>query len=90
MNSFTASSIFSSVYGWPALGANSPYVQYIRNVVDRIASAAVPGAFLVDLIPCMKYIPKYVASWKREGLAWHQETGEVLEGFYEAVADELV
>ncbi|KAI0700086.1 cytochrome P450 [Cytidiella melzeri] len=86
---FTASSILSSMYGWPTFGSEGPIIQRLHSHTARIASAVVPGAFLVDLIPIMKYIPTWMAKWKRDGLAWHQEETEMFEGFNAGVAEKM-
>ena len=62
----------------------------MQDVVTRILSAAVPGAFLVDFFPIMKYIPSWMARWKREGLAWHEEQSNVFEDLYSNSAAKFV
>ena len=62
----------------------------MQDVVTRILSAGVPGAFLVDFFPIMKYIPSWMARWKREGLAWHEEQSKVFEDLYSNSAAKFV
>ena len=78
-----ASAIFSTVYGWPALDPekNALDIQHISGFAHRIAEAGLPGAFLVDVFPAMKYLPAWMAKWKREGIRWHDEMTKILSDF---------
>ncbi|KAF9557275.1 cytochrome P450 [Agrocybe pediades] len=78
----TAGSILSAVYGWkPISSKDEPLIKRIHAHTARIAAAVVPGAFLVDIIPILKYAPTWMAKWKREGLEWHQQETDMFEGF---------
>ncbi|KAI0793004.1 cytochrome P450 [Irpex lacteus] len=85
LEAFAASSIFSSVYGWPALEPGSPHIHRIKNMVTRITSVGTPGASLVDFFPALKCVPTWMAKWKHEALAWHEAETEVFKGFNAAV-----
>ena len=87
---YTASAILSSVYGWPTFGSEGAIIKRLHAHTARIASAVVPGAFLVDFFPFMKYFPDWIAKWKRDGLAWHKAETEMFEGFNAGVAQKLV
>lgn len=78
------------MYGWPALQSESPHVEHIRNIVNHVASAAVPGAFLVEVIPLMRYIPSCLARWKREGLVWHEKTAALFANYYQDAGKQFV
>ncbi|KAI0792996.1 cytochrome P450 [Irpex lacteus] len=86
---YTASAILSSVYGWPTFSTEGPIIKRLHAHTARIASAVVPGAFLVDFFPFMKYFPSWLAKWKRDGLAWHKAETEMFEGFNAGVAEKL-
>lgn len=51
----------------------------MQDFVARITTAATPGTFLVDFFPIMKYLPSWMARWKRDGLAWHEEQSKIFE-----------
>ncbi|KAF5309457.1 hypothetical protein D9619_012390 [Psilocybe cf. subviscida] len=53
------SSIMNIVYGIKIQGANDPYVVNIEESNQGIVLAANPGAFLVDVIPVLKYVPSW-------------------------------
>lgn len=62
----------------------------MQDFVARITTAAAPGAFLVDFFPIMKYLPSWIARWKREGLAWYEEQSRVFEGLSRSAATHKV
>ena len=62
----------------------------MQDFVTRITSAAAPGAFLVDFFPIMKHIPAWMARWKREGIAWHEERSRVFEAFNASAEKQIV
>jgi hypothetical protein len=68
----------------------TPIIKRLHAHTARIASAVVPGAFLVDYIPAMKFLPTWMAKWKRDGLEWHEKETEMFEGFNADVAEKVV
>ncbi|KAI0087383.1 cytochrome P450 [Irpex rosettiformis] len=86
-HSIAASSITTAVYGWPPLETESHMVQYIQDFVNVVSKTTVPGAYLVDTLPIMKYIPASIARWKREGLKWCDEQTRLFERFNEGVVE---
>ena len=87
----TATNILSAVYGWPPITpADKPIVERIHAHTARVASAVVPGRYLVDIFPAMKHLPNWLAKWKREGLAWHARESQMFEGFNQGVRERVV
>ena len=79
------------MYGWPRIGdKDKPVIQRIHAHTARIASAVVPGRFLVDIFPVMKHFPTWIAKWKRDGLAWHAAETEMFQGFNQGVSERMV
>ncbi|KAJ7146022.1 cytochrome P450 [Mycena epipterygia] len=68
-----ASTILSAVYAYPPISFEDKLVHRVENYVDRLLKAALPGNFLVDVIPAMKRLPLWMARWKREGYAWYKK-----------------
>ncbi|KAI0684340.1 cytochrome P450 [Earliella scabrosa] len=86
----TTSSILTAVYGWPRIsGKDKPVVDRIHAHTARIASAVVPGRYLVDILPIMKHLPTSIAKWKREGLQWHEAETKMFEEFNQGVSDRM-
>lgn len=86
-----ASTVLCSVYGWdPIEPKDDPIVERINSLVNRIVHAALPGTYLVEIFPLMKYLPSWMAKWKREGLEWHAKDSKMLEGLLLAVKERVV
>ncbi|KAF6741055.1 cytochrome P450 [Ephemerocybe angulata] len=52
--------VLSAAYGIEPLGEDDPYIKISEEAIHYLVEAAVPGAFLVDIIPAMRYIPKWM------------------------------
>ncbi|KAI9454042.1 cytochrome P450 [Lactarius psammicola] len=64
-----ASATMSILYDYPTLmSEHDTIIEEIDDYNKRVAYAAMPGNFLVDLFPWMMYIPERFAKWKRTGL----------------------
>ncbi|KAF8909745.1 cytochrome P450 [Gymnopilus junonius] len=91
INRACASVILSTVYGWPPLiDKDGPLVEEIHAMGAKITEGVVPGAYLVDIIPALEYLPPWAAKWKREGIKWHQHIMKVLEGFNAEVETKML
>ncbi|KAJ7251434.1 cytochrome P450 [Mycena rebaudengoi] len=60
--------IMSIAYGIDTLPSNDPYMETAEAAIDAMAQAAVPGRYLVDMIPILKYVPAWFigAGFKRQ------------------------
>ncbi|KAI0703469.1 cytochrome P450 [Cytidiella melzeri] len=79
---FAASTILSSVYGWPTKDLEPSVYEHLSTIAARIAHAALPGSFLVDLIPIYEL-------HSREGLAWHKQETQMFEEYSAGVAAKM-
>ncbi|TFK64020.1 cytochrome P450 [Pluteus cervinus] len=73
---YTASVIMATMYGHKVSTFEAdPYVKRIFASAARFAGSLAPGAFLVDIIPALKYIPSWFpgAKWKRGSAEWAKE-----------------
>ncbi|KAG6914605.1 hypothetical protein DXG01_016368 [Tephrocybe rancida] len=52
--------IMSTIYGIDVHSAEDQYISIAELAMDMISKAVIPGAYLVDLIPAMKYLPKWI------------------------------
>ncbi|KAJ7251429.1 cytochrome P450, partial [Mycena rebaudengoi] len=59
--------IMSIAYGIDTLPFNDPYMKTAEAAIDAITQAAVPGRYLVDIIPILKHVPAWFigAGFKR-------------------------
>jgi len=52
--------VLALTYGLPIRTQDDPYLALAEEAVRTVSAAAVPGAFLVDFMPFLKYIPEWV------------------------------
>ena len=38
---------------------NDPYIKIAEEAIESISELLIPGAFLVDIIPILKYVPEW-------------------------------
>ncbi|KAG1857088.1 cytochrome P450 [Suillus subluteus] len=83
---FAASVILHIVYGktTPTL-LNDPYLLQLQKMIPRVQSAMVPGAYLVDKYPILKYVPGYGRNLKE----WSQEEYNMLFGQLNQVKSQM-
>ncbi|XP_006456158.1 hypothetical protein AGABI2DRAFT_77179 [Agaricus bisporus var. bisporus H97] len=88
--SSTSSSVMKIVYGLSTELAD-PYVDNATKALDGLNEAAIPGKFLVDFFPIMKYIPSWFpgAGWKRLAHYWKGINSDVRLKPYNFVKDQM-
>jgi hypothetical protein len=64
--------IMSLSYGIDIQPKDDPYIQTSTEGVHPLMAAGVPGAFLVDTLPVLKYVPSWFpgASFKTKARHW--------------------
>ncbi|KAF8884723.1 cytochrome P450 [Gymnopilus junonius] len=64
--------IMSVAYGLEVLPKNDPYIKTAEQGVHPLVAAAVPGAFLVDILPILKYVPEWMpgAGFQKKAKEW--------------------
>ncbi|KIJ49274.1 hypothetical protein M422DRAFT_205484 [Sphaerobolus stellatus SS14] len=79
--------IMQLTYGIRTKRKDDPYLELSERVAVAINEASIPGSFLVDIFPWMKYIPEWVpgATFKRKARLWRQAAEELLEFPYKTV-----
>lgn len=63
--------IFRIGYGKPIITGNESQLRRILEVNHNLERIASPGAYLVDTIPMLNYLPEALAPFKREGKRLH-------------------
>ncbi|RXW25050.1 hypothetical protein EST38_g777 [Candolleomyces aberdarensis] len=81
LRQFAAETILSVAYGIQIQQENDPYVELAEGANHGAIIAVVPGAFLVDAIPVLKYVPAWFpgASFKRKAREWYNMTMAMVE-----------
>ncbi|THU81062.1 cytochrome P450 [Dendrothele bispora CBS 962.96] len=66
------SSILEVAYGLKPRSSGDPYIDTAEVALASLAIAATPGAFLVDVIPVLKYVPEWIpgAGFQRKAKEW--------------------
>ncbi|KAH7909753.1 cytochrome P450 [Hygrophoropsis aurantiaca] len=78
--------IFRVVYGKTTPTAlDDPYLLQLQRMIPRIQSAMIPGAYLVDKYPLLRYVPGYGRDLK----AWSEEEYSMLFGKLNWVRNEM-
>ncbi|KAF8960416.1 cytochrome P450 [Flammula alnicola] len=64
--------VISIAYGLEVKAENDPYIKTSEEGVHPLVAAAVPGAFLVDVLPFLKYVPEWVpgAGFQKKAKEW--------------------
>ncbi|THU91399.1 cytochrome P450, partial [Dendrothele bispora CBS 962.96] len=82
----TTSATMNLLYGTPIIkGENAPFAAYINGFVSRITRAAFPGAHYVELFTWMKFLPSFMAPWKKYAEDWYKRDEVVIKGLYNDV-----
>ncbi|CCM04072.1 uncharacterized protein FIBRA_06231 [Fibroporia radiculosa] len=81
-----ASSILRATYGWPQIKEEeSELITRMEAHIARLTNALISAALLIDFFPIIKYVPTWMAKWKRDALEWHKRDTRMFEGFYDGV-----
>ncbi|KAF7373048.1 Cytochrome P450 [Mycena sanguinolenta] len=73
--------IMNITYGIDIQGADDKYIRTAKEAVESISIASVPGAFLVDSIPALKYVPNWIpgAEFKHKAMEWKKVGQDLLQ-----------
>lgn len=78
-------------HGYEVKEANDHLVNLAERAVDVFSQATAPGAFLVDSVPILKYVPEWVpgAGFKRKAREWKGVFDELRERPYQFVKNQM-
>ncbi|KAG6329311.1 hypothetical protein ID866_9777 [Astraeus odoratus] len=79
-------------YGYEAQEGNDRFIDLADRCIDAFAKTTVPGAFLVDLVPILKYVPEWFpgAGFQRKAREWKLLVDELGIRPYEFVKGQMV
>ena len=80
------------VYGIAVQESDDPYISLAEDAFDGLAQAGTPGAFLVDMIPILKYVPSWFpgAGFQKKAARWREGIKEMSETPFRHVQEQLV
>ncbi|KAF7790517.1 hypothetical protein EIP86_001473 [Pleurotus ostreatoroseus] len=82
--------MLSIVYDWhPDDPRTTSVVERIYQMAHRLAYAAIPGNYLVEMFPIMLHLPDWLAGWKRDGRAWFKKDSEMFIELLKGVQDKM-
>ena len=79
-------------YGIAVQESDDPYISTAEEAFNGFAEAGIPGAFLVDLLPILKYVPSWFpgASFQKKAAHWREAINTMAEKPFRHVQDQLV
>ncbi|KAF8178464.1 cytochrome P450 [Pholiota molesta] len=86
-----AAVMMSITYGIDIEDKEDRYIAMAEKALEGVGQAASPGAFLVDLLPWLKYVPEWVpgASFKRKAREWHAAVMQMKDAPFATVVHEM-
>ncbi|KAF9445086.1 cytochrome P450 [Macrolepiota fuliginosa MF-IS2] len=84
--------VLSVAYGIDIKPKEDPYIQTAEQGVHPLVAAAVPGAFLVDMLPWLKYVPEWVpgAGFQKKAKAWGKLAMRMVDMPFEAAKKQIM
>ncbi|KZT24415.1 cytochrome P450 [Neolentinus lepideus HHB14362 ss-1] len=82
-----AATILAATYGLDVTDRNDPYVTISEKAMQGASAAFVPGAFLVNDFPILKYVPSWSpgAEFQRKAMEWKKATDAMFHKPFNAV-----
>ena len=79
-------------YGIKISGFDDPYIAYVEDAVRAVNAAGTTGAYLVDQIPALKYVPSWFpgAGFKKVGKYYTEVHRKVVELAFNHVSQQIV
>ena len=65
-------------------------LEKINGFVEQSIQYTVPGKYLVEYFTWMKYLPSWMAKWKREAEKGYRDNCDMFIGLFRDVEDRIV
>ncbi len=87
-----AATIMDIAYGIQVEKRTDEYISVAENALEGLSAAAVPGAFMVDQIPFLKYVPSWFpgARFQERAAYWKSLSEIMVNKPFNAVKDAFV
>ena len=71
---------------------NDPYIKIAEEGVGAAGELLIPGAFLVDIIPILKYVPKWFpgAEFQRKAVVMREHAARIRNATFAATEELMV
>jgi hypothetical protein len=79
-------------YGISVQESDDPYILIAEESLEGFSAAGVPGAFWVDLVPILKYVPSWFpgAGFQKKAARWKEVNNAMAERPFRHVQEQLV
>ena len=90
--SLVGSTIISTTYSINVRHYNDPYIKTAEEAMEAVAELLIPGAFLVDIIPILKYVPEWFpgAKFQSKAAVMRKHAARMRNTTFEATEELLV
>lgn len=84
--------MLSATYGLEISSKHDKYITMAEAGLEPVLTALIPGTFLVDVIPALKYVPDWLpgAGFKRKAREWRQLALKMRDTPYEHAKRKVV
>ena len=74
------------------IAVDDPYISIAKGVLNGVAEVAIPGSFLVDLFPILKYVPSWFpgAGFQKKAARWKEAANIMADRPFLRVKEQLV
>ena len=79
-------------YGISVQESDDPYISIAEEALNGAAQAGIPGAFWVDFLPLLKYVPSWFpgAGFQKKAARWRRAINAMTENPFSHVQEQLV
>jgi len=74
----------------PIQSLEDPSVTFMNEVVEKMGNAALPGAHLVEIFPCLRHLPRFLSKWRRDAEKTFVKFNSKYEEMFLKVKNEFV
>jgi len=79
------------VYALPPLQTlHHPTVLFMNRVVDSIAESTMPGAYMVEILPSLQYLPQIFNGWRSRAEANFKNFDSTFRDMFLQIKNEFV
>ncbi|KAK7451717.1 hypothetical protein VKT23_012396 [Stygiomarasmius scandens] len=81
----------SMIYDHPPIQSlEDPSVIFMNEVVEKMGNAALPGAHLVEIFPCLRHLPRFLSKWRRDAEKTYVKFNSKYEEMFLKVKNEFL
>ena len=90
--SLFSATIMKIAYDIDVQESNDPYILVAEEAIKGMHVASIPGSFLVDLFPMLKFVPSWFpgAGFQVKAAYWKKVTRSMVENPFRYVEEQLV